>query len=158
MRRRDFIRVLVAAGWPLTARAQQREQVPRIGVLLNFAADDAEGQRRLAAFQQGLRDAGWEVGRNARLDVRWGAGNMELYSKYAMELLALAPDVVLAAGAPTVLALQKASRTVPIVFASVADAVGAGLVDSMARPGGTATGFTSFAYSIGGKWLEILKE
>ena len=118
---------------------------------------DVEGQQRLAAFLQGLKEAGWEVGRNVRIDIR-SATDIELNSKYAMELLALAPDVFLAAGAPTVRALQKATRTVPIVFTSSADPVGAGLVASLGRPSGNATGFSSFEYSIGGKWLELLKQ
>jgi putative tryptophan/tyrosine transport system substrate-binding protein len=116
-----------------------------------------EGQQRLAAFLQGLKEAGWEVGRNVRIDIR-SAADIELNSKYAMELLSLAPDVFLAAGAPTVRALQKATRTVPIVFTSSADPVGAGLVASLGRPSGNVTGFSSFEYSIGGKWLELLKQ
>jgi putative ABC transport system substrate-binding protein len=121
VKRRDFITLLGgAAVWPVAARAQQPERMRRIGVLMNLAADDVEGQRRLAAFLQGLQEAGWEVGRNVRIDIR-STGDIELNSKYAMELLALAPDVFLAAGAPTVRALQKATRTVPIVFTSSAD-------------------------------------
>src|SRR5262245_52555646 len=155
--RRDFITLLgAAAAWPIGAGAQER--VRRIGVLMNVAEDDAEGKARLVAFLQGLHEAGWEVGRNVRIDIRWAAGNIELNSRYAMELLALAPDVFLAAGAPTVRALQKATRTVPIVFTSSADPVGAGLVANLARPGGNATGFSSFDYNIGGKWLEFLKQ
>src|SRR5215510_6943465 len=159
MNRREFITLLggAAAAWPLAARAQRPEKMRRIGVLMNFAADDVEGQQRLAAFLQGLQEAGWEVGRNVRIDIR-STGDIELNSKYAMELLALAPDVFLAAGAPTVRALQKATRTVPIVFTSSADPVGAGVVASLTRPGGNATGFASFEYSIGGKWLQFLKE
>src|SRR5262249_5406255 len=118
-----------------------------IGALINFAADDMEGQRRFAAFLQALQEAGWEVGRNVRVDIRW-AGDVEFNTKHAMELLALAPDVFLAAGAPTVRALQKATRTVPIVFTSSDDPVGAGLVASLARPGGNATGFSSFDHPI----------
>ena len=146
-----------AVAWPLAARAQQPERMRRIGALINFAEDDVEGQRRLAALRQALQEAGWEVGRNVRIDIRW-AGDIEINSKYAMELLAFAPDVFLAGGAPTVRALQKATRTVPIVFTSSADPVGAGLVASLARPGGNATGFSSFDYSLGGKWLEFLKQ
>jgi len=158
LKRREFIRLLGGvATWPLAARAQERERIRRIGALINFAADDMEGQRRFAAFLQALQEAGWEVGRNVRVDIRW-AGDVEFNSKHAMELLALAPDVFLAAGAPTVRALQKATRTVPIVFTSSADPVGAGLVASLARPGGNATGFSSFDYNIGGKWLEFLKQ
>jgi putative tryptophan/tyrosine transport system substrate-binding protein len=159
MGRREFVALLggAAATWPLATRAQQGERVRRIGALINFAADDMEGQRRFAAFLQALQEAGWEVGRNVRVDIRW-AGDVEFNSKHAMELLALAPDVFLAAGAPTVRALQKATRTVPIVFTSSADPVGAGLVASLALPGGNATGFSSFDYNIGGKWLEFLKQ
>jgi putative tryptophan/tyrosine transport system substrate-binding protein len=159
-RRREFISLLgaAAAAWPLATRAQQPERMRRIGALMNLAADDVELQQRLAAFLQGLQEAGWEVGRNVRIDIRSAAGDIELNSKYAMELLALAPDVFLAAGAPTVRALQKVTRTVPIVFTSSADPVGAGLVASLGRPSGNATGFSSFEYSIGGKWLEFLKQ
>jgi len=157
LKRREFITLLgAAAAWPIGAGAQER--VRRIGVLMNVAEDDAEGKARLAAFLQGLHEAGWEVDRNVRIDIRWAAGNIELNSRYAMELLALAPDVFLAAGAPTVRALQKATRTVPIVFTSSADPVGAGVVASLTRPGGNATGFAAFEYSIGGKWLQFLKE
>ena len=157
--RRELLAALGGAvvAWPLAARAQQPDRMRRIGVLMNLAADDVEGQQRLAAFLQGLQEAGWEVGRNVRIDIR-STGDIELNSKYAMELLALAPDVFLAAGAPTVRALQKATRTVPIVFTSSADPVGAGLVASLGRPSGNATGFSSFEYSIGGKWLEFLKQ
>src|SRR5262249_27207517 len=153
MRRRDFILIGgAAAAWPLATRAQQQsDRMRRIGVLMNLAADDVEGQQRLAAFLQGLQEAGWEGGRNVRIYIR-STGDIGLNSKYAMELLALAPDVFLAAGAPTVRALQKATRTVPIVFTSSADPVGAGLVASLGRPSGNATGFSSFEYSIGGKW------
>jgi ABC transporter substrate binding protein len=160
VKERSFITLFGGAAasmlWPLPGQAQQPERMRRIGVLMNLAADDVEG-RRLAAFLQGLQEAGWEVGRNVRVDIR-STGDIELNSKYAMELLALAPDVFLAAGAPTVRALQKATRTVPIVFTSSADPVGAGLVASLGRPSGNATGFSSFEYSIGGKWLEFLKQ
>jgi putative tryptophan/tyrosine transport system substrate-binding protein len=125
-----------AAAWPLTARAQQAERVRRIGVLMNFGADDAEGQVRLAAFLQGLQETGWAVGRNVRIDLRWGAANNELYREYAAELVALAPDVILASATPSVQALQHANRTVPVVFATVGDPVGMGVVASLARPGG----------------------
>ena len=130
----------------------------RIGVLMNLAADDAEGQARLAAFLQGLQEAGWAVGRNVRIDLRWGAGDADRFRKQAAELVALAPDVVLASGLPVVGPLLQATRTVPIVFAQVVDPVGAGLVASLARPGGNATGFTIFEYGIAGKWVELLKE
>ena len=130
----------------------------RIGVLMNLAADDAEGQARIAAFVQALQRLGWSDGRNLRIDHRWAAGDTDRFHRYAEELLALAPDVILAAATPSVQALQRATRTVPIVFANVADPVGAGFVDSLARPGGNATGFTPFEYGLSGKWLELLKE
>jgi putative ABC transport system substrate-binding protein len=149
VRRREFISTLcgMAAAWPLAARAQRREKMRRIGVLMNLAADDAEGQARLAAFLQGLQEAGWAVGRNASIDIRWGAGDAERYRTYAAELVALAPDVVLAAAGSTIPALLRATRTVPIVFAQTPDPVGAGFVESLARPGGNVTGFTTFEYS-----------
>ena len=157
--RRDFITLLGgAAAWPLSARAQQTERVRRIGVLMSFAADDPESQARLAAFAQGLQEAGWSDGRNARLDIRFAAGDNDRYRKAAAELIALMPDVILASGATSVAALQQITRTVPIVFAQVTDPVGGGLVASLARPGGNATGFTQFEYGISGKWLELLKQ
>jgi ABC-type uncharacterized transport system substrate-binding protein len=160
MKRREFITLLggAAAAWPLAARAQQREKMRRIGVLMNLASDDTEGQARLAAFLQGLQEAGWAVGRNVRIDVRWGAGDAENFRKQAAELVALAPDVVFASGIPAATPLLQATRTVPIVFAQVVDPVGAGLVASLARPGGNATGFTSPEYGFSGKWVELLKE
>ena len=160
MRRRDFVTLLGGATFalPLTARAQQPDRMRRIGVLMNLAADDAEGQARLAAFLQGLQEAGWAVGRNVRIDLRWGAGDADHFRKQAAELVALAPDVVLASGSPVVVALLQATRTVPIVFAQVVDPVGGGLVATLARPGGNATGFTIFEYALGGKWVELLKE
>src|SRR5437588_6670636 len=130
----------------------------RIGVLMNLAADDAEGQARLAAFLQGLQEAGWLVGRNARIDIRWGAGDAERYRRYAAELVALAPDVILAAAGSTIPALLQATRAVPIVFGQPPDPVGAGFVESLARPGGNVTGFTTFEYGMSGKYLELLKE
>ena len=160
MKRREFITLLggAAAAWPLAARAQQAERVRRIGVLMNFSADDAEGQARLAAFRQGLQQAGWSVGGNIRIDYRWAADDAELFRKYAAELVALAPDVSLASGNPSVAALQQATRSVPIVFAPIGDAVASGFVESLARPGGNITGFSAFEYSLSGKWLELLKE
>ena len=160
IRRREFIFTLggAAAAWPLAARAQQREKMRRIGVLMNLASDDAEGQARLAAFLQGLQEAGWAVGRNVRIDLRWGAGDADSFRKQAAELVALAPDVVLASGIPAATPLLQATRTVPIVFVQVVDPVGAGLVASLARPGGNATGFTVFEYGMTGKWVELLKE
>jgi putative ABC transport system substrate-binding protein len=129
-----------------------------IGVLMNRAADNPEGQDRLAAFQQGLQEAGWSVGRNVRIDTRWSEDNADLSAKYAAELVALAPDIILASGTLAVMALQHINRTLPIVFASVADPVGAGIVDSLAHPGGNATGFMIYEYSLGAKWLEFLKQ
>src|SRR5256886_2344494 len=159
VRRRQFITLLGgAAAWPLAARSQQGERVRHIGVLMNFAADDAEGQVRLAAFLQGLQETGWAVGRNVQIDLRWGAANNELYRKYAAELMALAPDVVFASATPSVQALQHANRSVPIVFAMVGDPVGTGLVASLARPGGNTTGFTPWEYGFSAKWVELLKE
>ena len=159
MRRRTFIAALVgAAAWPLTARAQQSERMRRIGVLMNLAADDAEGQARLAAFVQDLQQLGWTDGRNVRIDVRWVVGDARLFHRYADELLALAPDVILASATPSVQALRQATRTVPIVFANVSDPVGMGLVASLARPGGNITGFTPMEFGFGAKWLELLKE
>src|SRR5262247_2198939 len=160
MKRRDFITLLGgAAAWPLAARAQQPPgRMRRVGVLMNLTPDDAEGQARLAAFLQGLQEAGWAVGRNVRIDLRWGGGDPESFRKQAAELVALAPDVVLASGIPAATPLLQATRTVPIVFAQVVDPVGAGLVASLARPGGNATGFTSPEYGFAGKWVELIKE
>jgi putative tryptophan/tyrosine transport system substrate-binding protein len=160
LRRREFITLLggAAAAGPLAARAQQAERMQRIGVLMNLAADDAEGQGRVAAFQQALQQLGWTDGRNVRIDYRWAAGDTGRFRRYAEELLALAPDVVLASATPSVQALQQATRAVPIVFANVGDPVAAGIVDSLARPGGNATGFSYFEFGFGAKWLELLKE
>jgi putative ABC transport system substrate-binding protein len=130
----------------------------RIGVLMNFTADDAVSQGRLTAFVQGLQELGWTVGRNLQIDYRWGAGNVERYRTFAAELVALTPDILVTVGAPAVEALQRATRTVPIVFTSVTDPVGGGLVASLARPGGNTTGFTLSEYGLSGKWLELLKE
>jgi putative tryptophan/tyrosine transport system substrate-binding protein len=160
VKRREFITLIggAAAAWPLAAsRAQQPEQMRRIGVATGTAADDPDGQARLRGFLQGLKQSGWTEGRNVRIDARWGAGDADLY-RNAAELIALAPDVILASGDSTVGPLLRATRTVPIVFAQVADPVGGGFVDSLARPGGNATGFMNFEYSLGGKWLELLKE
>ncbi|MFL5073469.1 MAG: ABC transporter substrate-binding protein [Xanthobacteraceae bacterium] len=147
-----------ATAWPLGARAQQRERVRRIGVLNSLAADDPEGQARLKAFQQGLQQLGWTDGRNVLIDRRWAAGDAGHFQRYAEELLALAPDVILASAAPSVQALQRATRTVPIVFANVSDPVASGFVQSLARPGGNATGFMQFEFGLSGKWLELLKQ
>src|SRR5215472_3782922 len=159
MRRRQFITLLGgAAVWPLAARAQQRERVRRVGVLMNLAADDPEGQARQAAFLQGLQEAGWAVGRNLRVDIRWGNNDPDRIRKSVAELVAAAPDVILAAGQPIMAALQAATRSVPIVFAAVADPVVAGFVASLNRPGGNATGFASLEYGMSPKWLELLKD
>jgi ABC-type uncharacterized transport system substrate-binding protein len=160
MRRREFIRLLGgAAAWPLAARAQQPERVRHIGVLMNTAADDPEGQARITAFVQELALSGWIDGRSVRIDTRWAAGGAaDRFRTYAAELVALAPDVILAHSSAAVPPLLQATRTVPIVFTGVADPVGAGYVDSLARPGGNATGFSNFEYTIAGKWLELLKE
>ena len=156
MRRREFLGVLggAAAAWPLAAHAQQPDRVRRIGVLMNLAENDPESQARIAAFVQGLAQLGWTVGRNVKIDYRWGAGDAERNRKYAAELVALAPDVMLGWGGSIV----QASRTVPVVFAQSIDPVGAGLVASLARPGGNATGFTQFEYGLSAKWPELLKE
>jgi putative ABC transport system substrate-binding protein len=156
--RREFISLLggAAVAWPLAARAQQGERVRRIGVLLG--AHDPNAEARLAAFMQVLQQLGWTDGRNARIDQRWTLGDAERARKSVAELVALAPDVILASGASTIGPLQQATRTVPIVFVLVIDPVGAGFVDSMSRPGGNTTGFTLFEYGLSGKWLEVLKE
>jgi ABC-type uncharacterized transport system substrate-binding protein len=160
MKRRQFIALLggAAAAWPLATRAQQGEPMRRIGVLMNLAADDPEAQARMTAFAQELGQLGWIAGRNVKIDSRWPAADNERVRRYAAELVALAPNVILAASSPTVGALQQATRTVPIVFVGVGDPVGGGFVESLARPGGNATGFMLFEYSISGKWLELLKE
>jgi putative tryptophan/tyrosine transport system substrate-binding protein len=156
--RRDFITLLgAAAAWPHAVWAQQRERVRRIGVLMTTAADDPEGQARVAAFLQGLQQWGWSVGGNVQVDIRFGADNAAV-RKHASALAALAPDVILANSSAAVGSLLQVTRTVPIVFAVVADPVGAGFVDSLARPGGNATGFTPFEYGLSGKWLEPLKQ
>jgi putative ABC transport system substrate-binding protein len=160
VRRRDFIKVIIgsAAAWPLAARAQQAQRMRRIGVLMGLAATDAEGQARFAAFLQGLQEFGWAIGRNVIIDIRWSTGNNTDFRKYAMELVALGPEVILAYSSDVVAPLLQVTRTVPIVFAVVVDPVGAGYVDSLARPGGNITGFTVFEYSMSGKWLQLLKE
>ncbi len=160
MRRRDFIKFVggAAAAWPLAARAQQSIVVKRVGVLMNRAADDPEGQARLGAFQQGMRQLGWIDGDNVRIISRWGEDVAERERQYAKELVALAPDIVFASGTLSVAALQRASRNLPIVFVGVTDPLGAGLVDSIARPGGNVTGFMIYEYSFGGKRLELLKQ
>jgi putative ABC transport system substrate-binding protein len=160
MQRREFITLLggAAAAWPLAARAQRTDRVRRIGVLTGTAADDPEAQARHAAFLQGLEQLGWIDGRNVRIDARWTAGNTANTRKYAKELVALVPDVILVGGGASIGALLETTRSVPIVFAFVPDPVGSGFVDSLSRPGGNATGFMQFEYSLCGKWLELLKE
>jgi putative ABC transport system substrate-binding protein len=159
MRRREFITLLGgAAAWPLAARAQQGERVRRVGVLMPFAANDPQVQIRNAAFLQGLQQLGWTVGDNIQVDYRWSGGNEDDTRKYAAELVALAPDVIFTSGSAAVGPLQRATRTVPIVFAATPDPVGAGFVDSLARPGGNITGFAAYEYGLGAKWLELLKQ
>jgi putative tryptophan/tyrosine transport system substrate-binding protein len=165
VRRREFIRLLAgtsvggaAMAWPVAARAQQPEKMRRIGVLMPGAADDPESKARVAAFQQTLREFGWTEGRNVRFDYRWGAGDADRIRSLATELAALAPDAILADGSSIVTPLMSATHTVPIVFATVADPVGAGYVESLARPGGNVTGFLLFEYGIAGKWLALLKQ
>jgi putative ABC transport system substrate-binding protein len=157
--RREFIPLLGgAAAWPLAALAQRGDRVWRIGVLMSLAADDQEGQDRIAAFLQGLSELGWSVGRNVRIDYRWAAGEADRYQKAAAELVAPSPDVILASGGSSAAPLQRATRTVPIVFVNTIDPVGAGLVANLARPGGNLTGFAQFEYGFGAKWLELLKQ
>jgi putative tryptophan/tyrosine transport system substrate-binding protein len=159
LKRRQFITLLGgAATWPLAARAQQPERTRRIGIILPAAADDAEFQTWVGAFLQALALLGWTIGRNVRIDTRWATANAAEIRRHAAELVALAPDVILATGTSTVGPLLQATRTVPIVFPAIGDPVGAGFVDSLARPGGNATGFMSYEYSLSGKWLELLKQ
>src|SRR5262245_25926785 len=160
MKRREFITLLgiAAASWPLTSGAQQAIGTRRIGVLMSLAADDPQAQARLAAFVQSLKELGWTDGRNMSIDTRWSAGDAADTRKFAGELVALAPDVILASGGTVVGPLLQATSTVPIVFTQTADPVGGGLVASLAQPGGNATGFAAFDYDMGGKWLELLKE
>jgi putative tryptophan/tyrosine transport system substrate-binding protein len=160
MKRREFITLVggAAGAWLVAARAQQPTGMRRIGVLMNFRSDAAEGQARLAAFMQTLQKLGWNEGDNVRTDVRWPGDEIELYRKYSEELVGLNSDAILASASQAVAALQRITRSVPIVFANVVDPVGAGYVRSLARPGGNTTGFTAFEYSIGGKWLELLKQ
>jgi putative tryptophan/tyrosine transport system substrate-binding protein len=159
MRRREFISLLGgAAAWPVAARAQQAERMRRIGALLPATADDPQRQAWFGAFLQGLAQSDWIIGRNVQIDTRWATANVDAVRRHAAELAALAPDVILASGASTVGPLLQATRTVPIVFAAVADPVGAGFVNSLAQPGGNTTGFMAFEYSISGKWLELLKQ
>jgi putative tryptophan/tyrosine transport system substrate-binding protein len=160
MKRRAFISLLggAAAAWPLVARAQQGERMRRVGILTPLPADDPEAQRRHTAFLQGLQQLGWTDGRNIRIDARWSGGNASLTRKYAEELTTLAPEVIVATGSGGVETMLQATRTVPVVFVIVADPVGSGIVDSLARPGGNATGFLMFEYDLSAKWLELLKQ
>ena len=160
MRRREFITLFggTVAAWPLAAGAQQADRLRRIGVLMPLAADDREAPTRIAAFHQGLQQLGWVVGRNVRIEYRWGAGDPDRIRKSVAELIELVPDVILAGGSATLGPLLQATRAVPTVFVHVPDPVGAGFVDSLARPGGNATGFAIFEYNISGKWLELLKQ
>jgi putative tryptophan/tyrosine transport system substrate-binding protein len=160
VKRREFITLIgsAAAAWPLAARAQQREPVRRIGVLVPYSADDAEVQARVGAFLQELQQSGWIIGRNVRIDIRWAGGKREDIRRHAAELVALKPEVILAQGGSTLGPLLQATRTVPIVFPGIVDPVGAGFVDSLARPGGNVTGFMSMEYSTAGKRLELLKQ
>jgi putative ABC transport system substrate-binding protein len=159
LKRREFITLLggAAAAWP-PAQAQQPEKIRRIGVLMNFAADDPESTARITVFVQSLHGLGWTVGHNLQIDYRFGAGDVERYRRFASELVALVPDVLVTSGAPAVEALQRTTRTVPIVFVTVTDPVGGGLVASLARPGGNTTGFTLSEYGLSAKWLELLKQ
>ena len=159
MRRREFLGVLGgSAAWPLVARAQQPDRMRRIGAFVSLGAGDAEGRARLTAFVQGLKELGWTDGGNVRIDTRWSAGDAERNRTHAAELVALAPDVILASGGTVVGLLQQATRTVPIVFTQVGDPVGAGFVETLARPGGNVTGFMNLEYGISANWLEQLKQ
>src|SRR6516162_11051376 len=160
VKRREFLVAIggAAAAWPLTARAQQGERVRRVGVLMNIAADDADAPARVAALAQGLQELGWTIGSNLRIEYRWSAGEADRIRRYAAEISALSPDVIIASGGAHAAAVQQAAPTVPVVFLSVNDPVAAGLVASLARPGGNATGFTGLEYGTSAKWLELLKQ
>jgi putative tryptophan/tyrosine transport system substrate-binding protein len=159
LKRRKVITLLAgAAAWPLAVRAQQRERMRRVGVLMSLAADDPEASRRMTAFVQALQQLGWTDGRNMQIEYRWGAGDPDRIRKYALEFAALAPDIILSVAAATLGPLLQATRTVPIVFVNVTDPVGAGFVESLAHPGGNATGFALYEAGVSGKWLELLKE
>ena len=159
MRRRSFITLLGgAAAWPIAAHAQQGERVRRIGLLTGATADDPENQTNISVFLQALQLLGWTVGQNIRIDYRWSGGIDDKYRKHAAELVALAPDVILSIGSASLAQLLKTTRAVPIVFVNLPDPVGSGFVDSLSRPGGNATGFMQFEYSLSGKWLELLKQ
>jgi putative ABC transport system substrate-binding protein len=158
--RRDFITLFsgVAAAWPLAAAAQHSERPRRVGVLMNVAADDPLSTLRVSAFALAMQELGWTVGRNVRIDYRWGQADPDRLRKYAAELVTLAPDVIVSNANPSTTALQQATRSVPIVFVNQVDPIGAGFVESLARPGGNITGFTNFEYGLSAKWLELLKE
>jgi putative ABC transport system substrate-binding protein len=160
MQRRVFLAILgsAVAAFPLTARSQQADRMRRIGVLIGLAANDAQGQAALAALLQAFAQLGWVDGRNVKIDYRWGGGNADEARKYAAELVGLGPEVMMATGGASVGALLQASKTIPVVFANVPDPVGSGFVESLSRPGGSATGFVQFEYSLSGKWLELLKQ
>ena len=160
MRRRDFITLLgsAAASWPLATRAQQSDRVRRIGVLMAYTESDPEGQSRSRAFEQALKELGWADGGNLRIDYRWPGEDVDQIRTFANDLVRMAPDAILAGATPAVIALQRATRSIPIVFAGVTDPVGQGIVESLAHPGGNLTGFANFEFSLGGKWLELLKE
>jgi len=158
--RRELLAALggAAAAWPLAARAQQPDRVRRIGILTYLASDDADAQSRNAAFLRGLQELGWAVGRNVRIDYRWGLGNADFYRRQAADLVSLAPDVILTNGTSTIGPVLQTTRTIPIVFVNVTDPVAGGFVESLARPGGNATGFASAEWGMSGKWLELLKQ
>jgi putative ABC transport system substrate-binding protein len=160
LRRRDFITLLggAAAAWPLAAWAQQGDRVRRVGVLLGLAADDPYAQARMAAFRQGMQERGWSEGRNLQIDYRWAGPDAERIKSFAAELVGAQPEVILAVSSPSVAALRQATRTIPIVIEGIADPVGQGFVTNLARPGGNITGFSLFEFSLGGKWVGLLKD
>jgi putative tryptophan/tyrosine transport system substrate-binding protein len=160
MRRRDFIKGVAGSAitWPLAALAHQSSQIRRVGVLMNFPSADPEGQARMAVFKQALSKLGWIEGGNLQTEIRWAGDNPDLYRRYAVELVALTPDVILASGGQSVEALQRVTRSMPIIFTNVIDPIGEGFINSLSRPGGNTTGFLAFEYSISGKWLDLLRE
>src|SRR5215510_13705415 len=158
MRRREFLALIGSTAWSLAAQAQQSERMRRIGVLMGYAESDWEAQAWVAAFREALQKLGWTEGRNIRIDIRWARADTGMMKRFAQELVALQPDLILSQITPTTAALLQQTRTIPIVFAMVADPVGSGFVANMSRPGGQITGFTTLEGSLGGKWLELLKE